>query len=225
MRTRSRNSAYCFALPVVSYAKQMYYSETTVEAAFDVSYRAIAAKKSRRARDALQLVKTFAFMHWEHSLRILAVLHRKCEGREANGQGDWCQTRFFAAGELVSMDSCAAKSNPSSLPWSTYHRFPSKCPPWWLERTSRRQETNTKGDASTGAVFLGHTQPQDMQLVYASSGLQVGSRDAWFERRRTVYLLRSCRVINILLRQIRAKWWRAHETPAASCRWGPERTG
>lgn len=44
----------------------MYYSETTVEAAFDVSYRAIAAKKSREARDALQLLKTFAFMHCEN---------------------------------------------------------------------------------------------------------------------------------------------------------------
>ena len=44
----------------------MYDSESTVEAAFDVSYRAIAATKSRKAHDALQLLKTFAFMHCEN---------------------------------------------------------------------------------------------------------------------------------------------------------------
>ena len=42
------------------------HRERSVESAFDVSLRAIQAKPSRESRDALQLLKTFAFMHCEY---------------------------------------------------------------------------------------------------------------------------------------------------------------
>lgn len=40
--------------------------EVDVEATFDISYRAIEAKASQESRDALQLLKTFAFLHCDY---------------------------------------------------------------------------------------------------------------------------------------------------------------